>query len=61
MARRRRKQKKPFSFSFPLTQRTLSIFFVLLGGIYFFALSLAEGSPTLMFLKDNAAVAFGKF
>ncbi|HMT01400.1 MAG TPA: DNA translocase FtsK [Candidatus Absconditabacterales bacterium] len=55
MGRRRRK-----GLGLTLNKYRIGLPFVVLGALYFFVLSLADGSPVLKVLSENAAVIFGQ-
>ncbi|NOZ44350.1 MAG: hypothetical protein GXP45_04370 [bacterium] len=56
MAKRRYRKKKK---SITLNKYKIGIGLIALGGIYFFSLYLAKGSPVFKFLTQYASIAFG--
>jgi len=54
---KRRKSKK--SKGILLNKYKVGVGLAILGGLFFFSLSLAEGSPLFDFLRSYASIAFG--
>jgi hypothetical protein len=57
LARRRRRKRTK---SIILNKYKVGVSMVAIGGLYFFAFGLADGSPLLNFFQTYASIAFGE-